>query len=169
MVLPKRGVKTMNELEKETAGMGAKNVPEVGKVYHVFDDGKITLMRHFLVKCKEVIPFKKLSTDPNYKKLYESWQEAVSEIDWVFSPETDYVAWCELFDEDTNEVVPNEEPLYYARTKYLDWFGFGTMLDDGVLDVDRKVWEQFYIDSHNPELFGYSEDDLHEIEILNNF
>lgn len=34
----------MDELEKETEGMGAKNVPEVGKVYHVFDDGRVKLL-----------------------------------------------------------------------------------------------------------------------------
>ena len=75
----------MTDIEKETEGMEAKNIPVVGTIYHVFDDGKITLMRHFLVKCKEVIPFKKLSTDPNYKKIFDSWQEAVKEIDWVFN------------------------------------------------------------------------------------
>lgn len=159
----------MTDIEKETEGMEAKNIPVAGTIYHVFDDGKITLMRHFLVKCKEVIPFKKLSTDPNYKKIFDSWREAVKEIDWVFNPETDYVAWCELFDEETNELVPNEEPLYYARTKYWDWFGFGTMLDDGVLDVTRKVWEQFYKDAHNPEIFGYNDEDLKTIECLDKF
>lgn len=70
-------------------------VPEVGKIYHVFDDGKITLTRHYLVKCKEVIPFKELSTDPKYKDVFESWQDAVKEVDWVFNTTTDYVVLCE--------------------------------------------------------------------------
>jgi hypothetical protein len=34
-----------------------KCLPEVGKSYHVFNDGKITLSRHYLVKCVAVVPF----------------------------------------------------------------------------------------------------------------
>lgn len=144
-------------------------VPEVGKIYHVFDDGKVTLMRHFLVKCKEVIPFKALSTDPKYKDVFESWQEAVKEIDWVFNPTTDYVVLCETFDEDTESVVPDDGPLYYARTHYWGWFGFGTMLDDGVLDVNRELWDSLYKDSRNSEMFDYTEQDLATLDKLNNY
>ena len=159
----------MEGIEKETEGMGAKDIPEVGKIYHVFDDGKITLTRHFLVKCKEVTPFKTLSTDPNYREIFESWQEYVKEVDWVFNPETDYVAYCELFDEEINALAPNGEPLYYARTKDWEWFGFGTFLDNGLLDVSRKAWKAFYVDAHNPDLFGYSDEALAEIEELNKY
>ena len=143
----------MEGIEKETEGMKAKDIPVVGKIYHVFDDGKISLSRHFLVKCKEVIPFKEFSTDPKYAGVFKTWKNNVNNCDWLYSETTDYVALCEVFDEQTDAADPNEDPLYYARTKYWGWFGFGTMLDDGVLDVTRKVWEQFYKDAHNPEIF----------------
>ena len=144
-------------------------VPEVGKIYHVFDDGKIKLTRHYLVKCKEVIPFKELSTDPKYKDVFESWQDAVKEIDWVFNTTTDYVVLCETYDEETDSVVHDDEPLYYARTRQWGWFGFGTFLDDGILDVDRSVWQEFYKDAHDPKISGYSAESLKEIETLNKF
>lgn len=138
--------------------MTLDDIPEVGKVYHVFDDGKITLMRHFLVKCKEVIPFYKLSTDPSYKEIFDRWKESVKDIDWLFRPETDYVICCEFaVDEDHWGFASVNTYFYYARTKNGNWFGFGTLLDDGVLDVSRKIWEQFYKDAYNPEISPYRE------------
>ena len=32
-------------------------VPEVGKEYHIFDDGKVRPSRHYIAKVVEVIPF----------------------------------------------------------------------------------------------------------------
>lgn len=148
--------------------MAENDVPEVGKVYHVFDDGKISLTRHFLVKCKEVIPFKEFSTDPKYASVFETWKSGVNECEWLYSTTTDYVVLCEVFDEQTNAVDPKEEPLYYARTKYWDWFGFGTMLDDGTLDVDGHVWRQFYNDAHDPE-YRYGAEYIAEVEALDKF
>lgn len=69
------------------------NVPEVGKIYHVFDDGKITWSRHFLVKCKAVIPLKQFATDPQYAKVYEAWKDRG--CDWLYADTTDYVVACE--------------------------------------------------------------------------
>lgn len=148
--------------------MAENDVPEVGKTYHVFDDGKISLSRHFLVKCKEVIPFKEFSSDPKYKEVYEAWKYEVNHCDWLYSTTTDYVVICEAFDESTNAVDPNEELLYYARTTYWAWFGFGTMLDDGFLDVDGHIWRQFYSDTHDPEN-GYSAEYIAEVEALDKF
>ena len=34
-----------------------KPIPEVGKRYHCFDDGKITFSRHFIIKVDEVLGF----------------------------------------------------------------------------------------------------------------
>ena len=70
----------MEGIEKETEGMEAKDIPEVGKIYHVFDDGKITWSRHFLVKCKAVIPLKQFATDPQYAKVYEAWKQGKAQL-----------------------------------------------------------------------------------------
>ena len=44
-------------------------VPEVGKIYHVFNDGKLRLSRHGLEKVVEVIPFKDFQTREDMKEL----------------------------------------------------------------------------------------------------
>lgn len=57
--------------------------PVVGRIYHMFDDGKITYARHNLVRCKQVIKL----TDFKKHRMYDAWKEAVSEHDWIFNPE----------------------------------------------------------------------------------
>jgi hypothetical protein len=130
-----------------------KDVPVVGKVYHMFDDGKITLQRHYLVKCLEVIPFEKFSTDTAYADLFKCWQKNVQDCDWVYCVTTDYIVKCQIVGDRDNRI------LYYTRmsdgsseavhvvhrdTQTWQWFGFGSLLYDGVLDVTGKIWEQFY-------------------------
>ena len=31
-------------------------IPEVGKFYHFWDDGKCGVSRHYIAKCEEIIP-----------------------------------------------------------------------------------------------------------------
>ena len=163
----------MDGLEKETAGMGATNIPEVGKVYHVFDDGKITLSRHMLVKCVAVIPFNEFINDHKYKKPLLKWMYSVSPNHWVYRDNTDYIVVCE----DVNDVASEralrggdwDKLLYYTRTLDGGWFGFGTLLDDGLLDVDRSVWKDFYKAAHNPKRFTYDARQLKDIETLDKF
>ena len=33
-------------------------IPEVGKFYHFWDDGKCGVSRHYIAKCEEIIPIK---------------------------------------------------------------------------------------------------------------
>ena len=35
-------------------------IPELGKIYDCFDDGKISPSRHYKVEIKKIIPLKKL-------------------------------------------------------------------------------------------------------------
>ena len=44
-------------------------VPEVGKEYHIFDDGKLNINRHYTAKVLEVIPF----TDCTDLDLITAW------------------------------------------------------------------------------------------------
>lgn len=43
-------------------------LPEIGKEYHIFDDGKIRESRHYMCKIIEIIPFK----DCKDKKLIKA-------------------------------------------------------------------------------------------------
>lgn len=99
-------------------------VPEVGKDYHIFDDGKIRPSRHGITKVAEVIPFEEFKDT----ELLEAWESEAKTCHWLFAPETDY------FIKTTFE---KDEDSYFVRTKYGGWFSlrfFGAQLDiDGSL------------------------------------
>lgn len=144
----------------------AKNnntIPVVGKIYHMFDDGKITLSRHSLVKCIALIPFDEFQQH----SMYPEWRNTISECDWLYSPDTDYIAVCKLLNDDGSDCEDANE-FYYARTLDGGWFGFGTFLDDGRLDVDRTRWEMFKEDVYGG-VFDYKEDALNLIAQLDKF
>lgn len=154
----------------------AKDVPEVGKIYHMFDDGKISLSRHYLMECLDVIPYGTFATDPDYAELFESWKESVRECDWVYCITTDYVIKCQIVGDRDNRI------LYYTRMsdgssesavhvigrdmQKWQWFGFGEWLYNGVLDVTRKIWESFYNEVNNMDM---PKDYMDELERLNQY
>ena len=50
-----------------------KAVPEIGKEYHFFDDGKITPMRHYMLKVERIItPENAKHLLVNAMNMYES-------------------------------------------------------------------------------------------------
>ena len=104
-------------------------VPEVGKEYHAFDDGKIKPSRLEVVKITELIPFAEAS-----EELINLWKQEVEECYWLYATETDYFAKGEWDDENS----------YFVRTEDGGWFslGFwGSRLDvDGELYKKMKEW-----------------------------
>ena len=105
-------------------------VPEVGKEYHTFDDGKIKPSRHAITTIAEVIPFNEC-TDT---ELIELWYKEVADCYWLYSTETDYFVKAEY----------DDETVYFVRTKDGGWFSlgwFGARLDiDGSLYEKMKEW-----------------------------
>ena len=107
-------------------------VPEVGKEYHAFDDGKIRPSRLEHVKIVEVIPFKECEDE----ELIKLWYKEVADCYWLYETETDYFVKAK-WDQDT-------DPMYFVRTKDGGWFSmgwFGSRLDiDGELYKKMKEW-----------------------------
>ena len=105
-------------------------VPEVGKEYHAFDDGKIRPSRLEVVKITELIPFDKAD-----EELINEWKQEVEECYWLYAEETDYFAKGEW----------DDEISYFVRTKDGGWFSmgwFGSRLDvDG--DLYKKMIETY--------------------------
>jgi hypothetical protein len=62
-----------------------KQIPEIGKTYNCFDDGKISHSRLYTVDVVDVIPFENIDED-----TLNEWKEKVEECDWLFAKETDY-------------------------------------------------------------------------------
>jgi hypothetical protein len=126
-------------------------IPEVGKQYHFFDDGKITPSRHSIATVLRVIPLCEAKDvfvsardwnydDPIYiiKPLVEIWQEDVIEHDWVMSKVTDYLIECSIPEYDDNNI-------WFARTTEGGWFSMDIQSgwQGGVLDVDGELYKYF--------------------------
>lgn len=100
-------------------------VPEVGKEYHIFDDGKIKPSRHGITAVVEVIPFKEAD-----EEVLKDWCQNVAECYWLYASETDYFIKTEYEDED--------EPSYFVRTKDGGWFSMGWF--GARLDIDGSLY-----------------------------
>jgi hypothetical protein len=100
-------------------------IPEVGKEYHAFDDGKIKPSRHEIIKIVELIPFTEAD-----KELLEEWKQNVEECYWLYAPETDYFAKAEYEDETS----------YFVRTEDGGWFSMGWF--GSRLDIDGSLYEK---------------------------
>ena len=102
-------------------------VPEVGKEYHAFDDGKIRPSRLEHVKIVEVIPFMECEDI----ELIVQWCREVKDCYWLYATETDYFikAYC-----------PKDDPMYFVRTVDGGWFSLGWWASR--LDMDGSLYKQ---------------------------
>ena len=106
-------------------------VPEVGKEYHIFDDGKVSMGRHYIAEILEVIPFGEASTDLKY-----AWAEQVKDCYWLYSELCDYFVKAKSdFD---------SEPLYFVRTTDGGWFSldYPNVWMSARLDIDGSLYKQ---------------------------
>lgn len=115
-------------------------VPEVGKRYHFFDDGKSSPSRHYIFEVTAVTPFNKMKK----KRVMRSWKEDVDDCDWLYATTTDY--FVEAFN-----VSSTDEKLMFCRTVDGQWFSFGNFLGDGQLDVTGEQYRRCveYFDGEN--------------------
>lgn len=108
-------------------------IPEVGKEYHIFDDGKIKPSRHYIAKIVKLI-----YPEDAYEitALYKAWQEQVEECYWLFAKETDYFVVAES-DYD-------KELIYFVRTTDGGWFSIdypGCWMG-ARLDIDGSLYNE---------------------------
>jgi hypothetical protein len=102
-----------------------KQVPEIGKTYNCFDDGKIRHSRLYTVNIVEVILFNKIDKD-----ILDEWTEVTKEIDWLFAKETDF--FIKTDDGEDGEAI-------FVRTLDGGWFSIGGFMNSGRLDVDGEL------------------------------
>ena len=103
------------------------NVPEAGKTYNCFDDGKITNSRLYTVDVVEVVPFDKID-----KETLNDWKEVVEDCHWLFAKETDYFVKT-----DNGE----DGKAIFVRTLNGGWFSIGEFMNSGRLDIDGSLTE----------------------------
>lgn len=123
--------------------MNKQPLPELGKRYHFFEDGKSGPSRHYIIEITEIIPFEEMIDG----ELLDIYDAEVEEADFLYAPETDYFIYGRkvLLD----NTLDMEDEFIFIRTNYGGWFSFGHWFEDGQLDVDSskyneivEYWEQ---------------------------
>ena len=105
-------------------------VPEVGKEYHIFDDGKVKPSRHYVATITELIPFSQC-TD---QELLDTWKDEVENCCWLYAKQTDYFVKA--------KATCSEDPLYFVRTTDGGWFSLGWW--GARLDIDGSLYQDMY-------------------------
>ena len=108
-----------------------KPIPEVGKKYHCFDDGKITFSRHFIIQVDEVLGHQQFKK--RYPNEFKAYRKAVKGHYWLYSTHSDKFI--------ITHKGENDELGVYVRTKQGEWFGIGDLWNSAVLDVTRELWD----------------------------
>ena len=123
--------------------MNKQALPELGKRYHFFEDGKSGPSRHYIIEITEIIPFEEMIDG----ELLDIYDAEVEEADFLYAPETDYFIYGRkvLLD----NTLDMEDEFIFIRTNYGGWFSIGHWFEDGQLDVDNskyneivEYWEQ---------------------------
>ena len=113
--------------------------PEVGKIYHGFDDGKIRLSRLIDWKITKRID---LDKDKVSKNLLKILQKEIEECDWIFDSEQTIIYRAYAVDEN-GKYDRSIGYCYYLRTKEGGWFGANArLLCWCELDVDNRWYNE---------------------------
>ena len=113
--------------------------PEVGKIYHGFDDGKIRLSRLFDWKITKRID---LDNDKVSKNLLKILQKEIKETYWLFDTEQTIIFHAKAVDEN-GKYDRSIGYCYYLRTKEGGWFGANARpLCWCELDVDNRWYNE---------------------------
>ena len=111
-------------------------IPNVGQVYHCFDDGKVRFSRLYLVEVIETLG--QMEFKRKYPEEFKNWLETSKFV----------VANCH---------ESNEHPLgIFVRTKQGGWFGIGNWFNSGLLDVTGELYEDLVKSIDN---FDYSDEE----------
>ena len=109
-------------------------VPEAGKEYHIFDDGKIRYSRHSICKITSVVAF----NDCDDSELLQAWLDRKEQAYWLFADETDY------FVNGAVKMSNGEfEIHHFVRTKDGGWFSidYPKTWTASRLDIDGSLYK----------------------------
>ena len=106
-------------------------LPEVGKTYYAFYDGKVRRSRCHRVKLTKVLPFNEVD-----KELSADIKEEQEVCDWLYAPQTDYVVFGSTVEED-GTLEPDDEQVF-IRTNDDGWFSLGFFASR--LDIDGSLY-----------------------------
>ena len=119
--------------------------PEVGKIYHGFDDGKIRLSRLINWKIVQRID---LDNDKVSKNLLKKKKKEIKECDWLFDTEQTII--YRAYAVDKNGKYDREIGYcYFIRTKDGGWFGANNGFWNCELDVDNRWYNELIKENVN--------------------
>ena len=120
--------------------------PEVGKIYHGFDDGKIRLSR--LVDQK-IVKRIDLDNDKVSKNLLRALQKDIEESYWIFDSEQTIIFYAKAVDEN-GKYDKQIGTCYFIRTKDGGWFSaYSNMFWWCELDVDNRWYNELIKENAN--------------------
>ena len=120
--------------------------PEVGKIYHSFDDGKIRLSR--LIDWK-IIERVDLDKDKVSEQLLEAIQRDIENCYWLYDTEQTIIFRAKAVDED-GKYDKQIGSCYFIRTKEGGWFGAcSDMFWLCELDVDNRWYNELIKENAN--------------------
>ena len=125
-------------------------IPEEGKKYHCFDDGKITFSRHYVVKIDEVLNHMEFKR--KYPNEFKQYCKTSKEHYWLYSRRTDKFV--------ITHKGENDKFGIFVRTKQGGWFGIGSYWNCGTLDVTTKIWDNLVANIDN---FDYTQEEKERI------
>ena len=116
--------------------MNKQPLPELGKRYHFFEDGKSGPSRHYIIEITEIIPFEEMIDG----ELLDTYDAEVKECDFLYASETDYFVYGRKVLSDNT--LDTEDEFIFIRTNYGGWFSFGHWFEDGQLDIDNSKYNE---------------------------
>ena len=127
--------------------MNKQPLPELGKRYHFFEDGKSGPSRHYIIEITNIIPFEEMIDE----ELLDTYDTEVEEGDFLYAPETDYFVYGRKVLSDNT--LDTEDEFIFIRTNYGGWFSFGHWFEDGQLDVNNSKYNETikYWKQHNED------------------
>ena len=125
-------------------------IPETGKKYHCFDDGKITFSRHFIIQVDEVLGHQQFKK--KYPNQFIRYRNAVKNTYWLLSAHSDKFI--------ITHNGENDEFGVYVRTKQGGWFGIGNWWNSALLDATGKAWKHLV---ENIDNFDYTKEEKEKL------
>lgn len=124
-------------------------IPEIGKKYHCFDDGKITFSRHYIIEVIEVLG--QMTFKRKYPKLFKVWIDESKYCYWLYSRSTDKFVVAK-------DITESASPIQvFVRTKQGGWFSISeSPLYCGILDITGDLWNNLV---KNIDDFSYTEEE----------
>lgn len=135
--------------------MDKKPVPEIGKVYNCYDDGKVSYSRLYKVKILDLIKFENTGKD-----LFQAYLSEKDKWTHLYAKETDYFVVGLSYELS----IPMIE--IFVRTIDGGWFGMGFINSD--LNVDDSGWCSGRLDIDNSITIKYNIDDTNRPCTFNN-